>query len=146
MVLMPTPTCPFQTPIIAGDFACRQGKAVTARIGPQIHCRSEESLEICHRIYEQLKSFGLLALGMKDDLSTTPHKCYLKVQYGGLIGLKQLSSENNDLDKGIEDISQLIQSVTHRGSNIENLPYQDLVPYIQAHELKKRRRHKPGSN
>jgi len=134
---MPVPKCPFQTPIISADFACGLGQPVTARNTPQIHCRSEQALALCRRLYEHLKAVGLPALGMEDDLATTPHNVYLKVQMGGLLGLQAMCC--GEAEGGIADLSELIAKATADGSRIDALPYSELVPRIQAQQSKRRR-------
>ena len=132
---MPAPKCPFQTLIISEGFACSQGQAVTARNTPQVHCRSEPALALCQRVYEQLKAVGLPALGMEDDLTSTPHNVYLRVQMGGLLGLQA----RRGAEGAIEDLSQLIAEVTAQGAELDALPYEELVPRILAQQTKRRR-------
>ncbi len=134
---MPAPKCPFQTPIISNDFACSLGQPVTARNTPQIHCRSERALASCQRVYEHLKAVGLPALGMEDDLATTPHNVYLKVQMGGLLGLQAMNG--GEAEGRIADLSELIASATADGARIDDLPYPELVPRILAQQSKRRR-------
>ena len=133
---MPAPKCPFQTPIISKEFSCSLGQPVTARNTPQIHCRSEAALSLCRRVYDHLKAVGLTALGMEDDLATTPHNGYLKVQMGGLLGLQDLCG---GAEGGIADLSKLIAKATADGARIDALPYSELVPRIQAQQSKRRR-------
>ena len=136
---MPAPKCPFQTPIIAGDFACRMGQMVTARNTPQVHCRSEPSLELCRQVYEHLKKVGLPAFGMEDDLVTTPHSIYQKIQSGGLLGLQELSGIQPEAEGRIADLADLLEHVTDQCRSLDQLPYADLVPRMQAHQAKRRR-------
>jgi hypothetical protein len=134
---MPAPKCPFQTPIIGDDFACSLAQPVTARNTPQIHCRSESALALCQRVYEHLKAVGLPALGLEDDLATTPHNAYLKVQMGGLLGLQAMSG--GETKDRIADLRQLIAKATEDGARVDALPYPELVPHILAQKSKRRR-------
>jgi len=136
---VPAPKCPFQTPIIAEDFACRLAQAVTVRNTPQVHCQSETALALCQRLYEHLKTAGLAAFGMQDDLTSTPHNIYLKIQYGGLLGLQAKSGIVPAEENGIHDIRALVEAATRDGTQLERLPYAELVPFMQAQQTKRRR-------
>ena len=136
---MSAPKCPFQNPIIVGDFACRLGLSVTVRNAPQIHCQSEQALETCKRLYEHLKDVGLAALDMQDDLTTTPHSAYLKIQYGGLLGLQNMYEAIPTSVTTISDIHDLVSRVTENGTRTDELDYQKLSPVIKQQRLKRRR-------
>ncbi|HQU14676.1 MAG: hypothetical protein B7Z66_04945 [Chromatiales bacterium 21-64-14] len=133
---MSAPKCPFQNLIIAEEFVCHLGLAVTARNSPQIHCRSEPALTLCRQVYDCFKAVGLPALGMEDDLTTTPHSVYLKIQSGGLRGLKARLGTGSMGDA--PDIHELIQAATCGGDHAESLPYGELVPAMLAQQAKRR--------
>lgn len=137
---MSTPKCPFQTPIIAADFACRLGQGVTVRNTPQVHCRSAQALERCQKVYDNLKAVALPALGMEDDLTRTPHNVYLKIQYGGLLGLQALAGVASDQPGKIDDIHAVVEAATRGGDQTDNLAYSELISFIETQQT--RRRHK----
>lgn len=136
---MPAPKCPFHTPIIAEDFACHLGQPVTARNTPQIHCRSERALQRCQRLYEHLKAVGLPAFGMEDDLTKTPHNIYLKIQYGGLLGLHATRDNSAVFDGKIADINGLLDTLTCADNGTDDVAYPELVPYMLNQQTKRRR-------
>lgn len=138
---MPAPKCPFQSLIITKEFACRLGQEVTARNTPEIHCSSGSALAICLRVNERFKDVGLPAFGMEDDLTSTPHNVYLKIQQGGLRGLRPRGAGPPEDGHPAVDIHDLIDAVTAGGRDTENLPYQELVPAMR--EQKSRRRGGP---
>jgi len=139
---VPAPKCPFQTTIIAEDFGCHFAQSVTVRNSPQVHCQSEQALQQCQRVYEHLKRAGLAGFGMEDDLTTTPHNVYLKIQYGGLLGLQARVSGTPVGECSLADIHQLLSAATHDGRDTDTLPYEDLVPLMQAQQTKRRRSRK----
>lgn len=136
---MPAPKCPFQTPIIAGDLACQLAKAVTVRNTPQIHCQSEAALALCQQVYEHFKAVGLPAFGMEDDLTSTPHNIYIKIQCGGLLGLQARSGVTPVQEGKVADIRALVEAVTRGGEQVDTLAYTELVPYMQAQQARRRR-------
>jgi hypothetical protein len=133
------PRCPFQTAIIAQDFACSLGESVTARNTPEIHCRSVQALGVCSRLYEHLKKVGLPAFGMDDDLARTPHNIYQRIQYGGLLGLQAQSGVASPGEVRIEDLHRLVSLATAGGTRIDALDYASLVPHMQEQQGRRRR-------
>lgn len=136
---MPAPKCPFQQPLITAEFACHLAESVTVRNAPQIHCRSEQALALCQTVYAHLKAVGLPGFGMADDLVSTPHSVYIKIQCGGLLGLQALSGIRPDREGTIADIHALIQAATRTGSDPDAPDYQKLLPFMQAHPSRRRR-------
>jgi hypothetical protein len=136
---MPAPKCPFQNSIISEDFACALAQQVTVRNTPQVHCRSSTALDNCQRLYTRLKAVGLPAFGMQDDLATTPSSVYLKIQYGGLLGLQDRSGATPARPGTIADIHDLVDNVTAGGTETEILPYADLVDTMLQQQLRRRR-------
>ena len=136
---MSAPKCPFQTPIIAEEFACHLGKGVTVRNTPQVHCQSEQALERCRKVYGHLKAVALPALGMVDDLTSTPHNIYLKNQCGGLLGLQALADRTSDQPGKIADIHAVVEAATRGGEQTDTLAYAELIPFIESHRTKRRR-------
>lgn len=135
---MSAPKCPFMTPIIAADFACSLGQAVTVRNTPQVHCRDERALGVCQGLYDRLKTAGLAAFDMTDDLTTTPHNVYLKIQYGGLLAL-QAGGAQQDAPGRIEDVHALVDSVTAQGRDLDAIDYDELAGAMTRYRLKRRR-------
>lgn len=136
---MAAPKCPFMTPIITQDFACSLGQAVTVRNSPAVHCTDEQALAVCRGLNERLKTVGLAAFDMEDDLTTTPHTVYLKIQYGGLLGLQANRGLSVPVEGGIADIHSLVDEVTEQGSRLDAIDYEALTAGMTAYKPKRRR-------
>jgi len=137
---MPAPKCPYQTTIIVEDFACHLALPVTVRNTPQIHCQSEDGLQLCNRVYTHLKTVGLAAFEMDDDLATTPHNIYLKIQYGGLLGLQAMLGTEDENPGKIADVGKLVETITQDGKSVDNLDYASLTPRMLEHKTRRRRK------
>lgn len=131
-------SCVFALPQISKDFACEFGELVTRRAGPDIACKSVEMCQLCNSVYEQMKIAGLSAFEYEDDLTQVPHGIWVKIQYGGLLGLQRELSDPADKQK-IGNISAVIKQAMHRYEGVEQLPYPDLVPAMQSYRIKRRR-------
>jgi hypothetical protein len=127
------------TPIISRDFACSQGQAMTVRNTPEVHCRDEQALVVCQGLAERLKTAGLAAFDMPDDLTSTPHTVYLKIQYGGLLGLQADSGLAVPVEGEIADVHALVDSVTAQGGGLDAIDYAALTGRMTSFKPKRRR-------
>lgn len=130
--------CVFALPQISEDFSCEFGELVTRRAGPDIACNSVKMCQLCNSVYEQMKIAGLSAFEYEDDLTKVPHGIWVKIQYGGLLGLQQEFSGPSDREK-VDNISAVIKQAIHKYESVEQLPYLDLVPTMQSYRIKRRR-------
>ena len=128
--------CPFQVPQIKRDFACSLGVEVTRRDGAAVACQSGSASRHCCELYERLKQAGLEASGMRDDLATVPQSLYIKVQYGGLLGLQRLLG---DTRHDIADISSLLTQLHAQYGGIENIPCEQVKADIESHKARRKK-------
>ena len=135
---MASDTCVFALTQISNDFGCEYGELVTRRTGPDIACTSMQDHQQCSCIYEQLKEVGLSEFGYEDDLTQVPHGIWAKIQYGGLLGLQKVVYPGVN-EAVVEDIAALIKTAEEQFQHIDQLPYQNLIPAMQAYRIKRRR-------
>ena len=128
--------CPFQVPQIKKDFACSLGVEVTRRDGAAVACQSDSASRHCCELYERLKQVGLEGLGMRDDLTKVPQSLYIKVQYGGLLGLQRLLG---DTRHDIVDISSLLTQLHEQYGGIENIPCEQVKADIESHKVRRKK-------
>ena len=128
--------CPFQVPQIKKDFGCTLGVGVTRRDGAAIACQSRSASRHCCKLYKHLKHVGLAAFEIRDDLLHVPQSFYIKVQYGGLLGLQRLLGETR---RDIADISSLVAQLYDRYGAIENIPCSQVKTDIESHKVRRKK-------
>lgn len=133
---MPIDTvCPFSAPQIKGEFACKLGQEVTRRDGVNVLCQSTDAHRQCCDLYEHLKQVGLPAFDIT-EASQVPHSVYIKIQYGGLLGLQSLLGNKQ---QKIDDISMLIERLQACYGTITQVPCRKVQADIVSHKLRHRR-------
>ncbi len=130
--------CVFALTQIANEFSCQHGELVTRRAGPDIACHSEQHQQQCSCAYEQLKQAGLDAFEYEDDLTQVPHGVWVKIQFGGLLGMQKVLQDKTD--NKIENITSVIQTLHAQYDEIESFPYKSLVPDMQRYSARRRRK------
>lgn len=128
--------CPFQVPQIKKDFACTSGIEVTQRDGAAVVCQSSTASRRCCALYEHLKQAALDAFDMNDNLLEVPQSFYIKVQYGGLLGLQRLLG---DARQDVADISSLVAQLCERYGAAENVPCEQVQIDIKSHKVRRKR-------
>ena len=123
-------------PQIKKDFACTLGIEVTRRDGSAIVCQSSSASRHCCTLHGQLKQVALAAFNMSDDLLQVPQSLYIKVQYGGLLGLQGLLGNTR---QDIADISALVAQLRTRYGAIESIPCSQVKNDIQSYKVRRKR-------
>ncbi|MFK7795664.1 MAG: hypothetical protein AB8B89_09960 [Gammaproteobacteria bacterium] len=130
--------CVFALTQIANEFSCEHGELVTRRAGADIACQSDQHQQQCSCVYEQLKETGLDAFDYEDDLTQVPHGVWVKIQFGGLLGMQKAIKGN--AESKVENITSVIQMLYANYSQIELFPYKNIVPDMQGYSARKRRK------
>jgi len=112
---------------------------VTRRGGPDVACIADAAYTRCADVYERMKSVALAALGVEDDPLTMPHSVTMKIQFGGLLGLRQQLADAAAVAATVTDIDALMRQALAYYGHIEALPYAVLAPTMTSYQLRRRR-------
>jgi hypothetical protein len=130
--------CVFALTQVANEFDCELGDLVTRRAGPDIACRSQKHQQQCLCVYEQLKQAGLAEFEYEDDLAQVPHGVWVKIQFGGLLGLHGLVTNNDSRE--IKNITNTIQGAIELYGTIEQIPYKETIARMQDFRTRRRKK------
>ena len=130
--------CSFAATMIREDYACEKAHMVTRRSGPDISCDSEDASRRCEDVLNRFKEVGLPAFNAEDDLLKTPHSVYVKIQYGGLLGLTR-DVMHTSTDR-VENIFGSIGQAVKHYHVLEAIPCQDYVQTMKKVKVGRKRR------
>ena len=131
--------CSFTATLIKEDFACEMAQMVTRRAGPDIACCSEMASSLCENLFSAFKKVGLPAFDAEDDLLTTPHSVFAKIQFGGLLGLARDLNNTTDIER-IDNIYNLIDKALKHYSSLDNIPHHKYVDSMVNYKIKRKKR------
>lgn len=131
--------CPFSAPVVKKDFACKYAQEIIRRGGSEVACQQSSSHNVCSALHGRIKTSALQAMALEDDLLTLPHNVLVKIQYGGLLGLKNLVEESQQ-DDVVEDIASLVSNVMSRFVTLENIPLDSVDQTIIDYKTQRRRK------
>lgn len=130
--------CCFAQTMIREDYACEKARRVTRRAGPDIACVSEQASERCGELLVRFKAAGLEAFDAEDDLLKTPHSVYVKIQFGGLLGLAR--DVMHPSAERVENIFQLVGEAVRHYQVLDAIPCQHYVQTMKKFKVGRKRR------
>lgn len=136
---MSTPKCPFSMVQAAATCHCAKAQEVVRRGGAEYDCTDPAAHGLCLELVAHLNATALPALGYEDDLTLTPKSVYERILVGGLQGLRQAADPADDALE-TADIWPVVAAARERHGTVAAIPAAELVPAIEACELRKRRR------
>ena len=134
--------CPFSAPLIAEDFACPHAEPVIRRGGTEIACSSETARMRCAGLHQAIKAEALADHDYADDLTQVPHSLLVRIQYGGLLGLRRLTGQDSDSATMIADIDGLVEAARVHFGSVSDIPCTELCADMTGYRLPGRRSRK----
>lgn len=129
--------CPFGSTLVTETCECMHAEQVVRRGGAEIICQDNTAHSRCADLFQHLKQTALPEFGVEDDLNTMPHSVLQKIQFGGLLGLQNLLT-GQAVDT-VDNVASLVDTAETKYHDLERLPYAELIAFITAYKLKRRR-------
>ena len=130
--------CSFAPTMIREDYACEKARMVTRRAGPDISCVSEDASTRCGHLLEKFKEAGLEAFDAQDDLLKTPHSVYVKIQFGGLLGLAR--DVMHPSAKSVDNIFLLLDQAMQHYQSLDAIPCREYVSIMKKFKVGRKKR------
>jgi hypothetical protein len=129
--------CPFRKTILGGSCQCSRAAMSHLPTGCSVTCASLDAFGQCEQFLDHLINAAQFALHYVDGTDSLTHGKLMKVQHGGLLGLQMLIEES---EQAVGDIHGLLNTAVARYGGIEDIPAELLLPYIKAHQNKRRKK------
>jgi len=132
--------CAFSNTLVTNQFGCGKGVQVTRRGGPDVACTSDEAHRRCEGLFQRMKEAALPAFGVEDDLLSMPHSVLVKIQFGGLLGLQRMLTEDSAASAAVavDDIDALVDRAVAKYGSLESIPCPAFVRDMTSYKLKRR--------
>lgn len=133
-----TRKCPFAAPITTGRAACTKASEVVRRGGSEYDCTDVAAHSRCEAFFGELKQTGLAAFDVPDDLTQMPHSVLVKIQTGGLTGLRRLLEPDIDPASPVHDVATLVDAAVAAYGSIGQVPVGGLADDMLNTRLERR--------
>lgn len=132
--------CPFSTPLVKNDYFCIYAQEIIRRGGAEIACQNQHAHSRCSELHNTMKTAALQAMDLEDDLLSLPHSVLVKIQYGGLTGLKKLTEDSVQTDSRVDDIDSLVSAAMDKFTSIDTIPMASITSSIMDYKAQRRRK------
>ncbi len=134
--LNPLP-CVFEKALLCQAAACEAAQKLSLAEREMIACRQPLGRAACGELLTLLRKNSAFALKVKDTQRILPHAMTMKIQCGGLMGLKDLL----DADAHAPDVLKLVRRAQSEFGSLEALPFSRIVQGVARWQIRKR--HQP---
>jgi hypothetical protein len=130
--------CVFERALLARHAVCELAASHQIAERETVACSQPAAHAGCARLSETLRAKSAFALGVTDTQRILPHAMLMKIQCGGLDGMKRVF----DPDALAPNVRRLLRLAQEQCGALEALPYSEIVKGVAA--WKGRRRHAGG--
>ena len=127
--------CVFERALLARHAVCELAISLQIAERESVACTQPAAHLACGRVAELLREKSTFALGLTATQRILPHAMVMKIQCGGLDGLKALL----DPEAVAPDVRRLVRLAQEAYDDLAALPFSEIVKGVAA--WKSRRRH-----
>ena len=128
--------CVFEKALLAQCAICELARRHAVGESESIACSSPLARSACGTLYGLLREKSAFALRVKETRRILTHAMVMKIQCGGLAGLKQaVAPETHAVD-----VHRLVRAASEGDGGLDALPFSAIVQGVAAWQGRKRRR------
>lgn len=131
--------CPFEKAILSSRCACANSRRLNIAEREAATCLSSAAQMRCVALLEQLYQNAQFALKLPHLESPLPHAKAMKVQCGGLLGLQATLYSNCTETSQVKNIDALVIEAQRQFGELTQLPYQEIVKFINHYQVRVKR-------
>jgi hypothetical protein len=134
-----TTRCPFEKAQNARRCTCAHAQRFLLAGRDGVGCKSPPHQEGCSELLALLRDKARFALHLTNANGPLPHNKEMRVQVGGVLGLKRLLEPSNKEDSEIADISHVVSEAHKQFHSVESLPFEVIIQSILTFKGRKKR-------
>ncbi len=134
--------CAFEKGILTNNCNCSLAKKFCIAEREGVHCLADEAQGQCLAFLEMLREQARFALKASTERTTIAHGKAMKLQVGGMRGVKLALEPDSEPPATIDDVYGSLQAAVERFGSLEEFPMPPIIQQIAAYQGRKRSRHK----
>ena len=131
--------CVFEKAMCSLHAQCSQGRMFALADRHGFGCESPLAQTQCVNLLSHLRNQTRFVFKLAEIDGPLPHNKEIRVQNGGLVGLRKLLDPTADAS-GIKDVSTLVQHVIEQYDGIDKIPYASVMQSITAWQARPKHR------
>lgn len=128
--------CVFGQALLAQCAVCELARRDAVAERESVACSSPLARAACGALYGLLREKSAFALHVRETRRILTHAMAMKIQCGGLNGLKQAVAP----EAHAPDVHRLVRAATERHGSLDALPFSEIVKGVAAWQGRKRKR------
>jgi len=128
--------CVFERALQAQCAACELARRHVVGETESLACASPVARTACGTLYGLLRTKSAFALGIREARRVLPHAMVMKIQCGGLLGLKQAIAP----EAHAPDVHRLVREGVARYRTLDALPFSEIVQGVAAWSGRRKRK------
>lgn len=129
--------CVFEKALLCRAAVCEAERRLALAEREMVACSDPLARAACGQLLTLLRANSAFALKVKDTQRILPHAMMMKVQCGGLTGLKDLVAP----EAAALNVLQLVRLAQVEFGDLDNLPFSRIVQGVAHWQIRKRRPH-----
>lgn len=126
--------CVFERALLARNAVCELATAHQIAERETFACSQSAAHRECQQLAELLRQKSAFALGITDTQRILPHAMVMKIQCGGLLGMKSVF----DPDALAPNVRRLLRLAFEEHGELEALPFSEIVKGVAAWKPRRR--------
>lgn len=126
--------CVFERALLARHAVCELATAHQIAERETFACSQSAAHRECRQLAELLRQKSAFALGITDTQRILPHAMVMKIQCGGLLGMKSVF----DPDALAPNVRRLLRLACEQHGELEALPFSEIVKGVAAWKPRRR--------
>ena len=126
--------CVFERALLARHAVCELAASHQIAERETVSCSQAAAHADCARLSEMLREKSAFALGVTDTRRILPHAMLMKIQCGGLDGMKQIF----DAGALAPNVRRLLRLARDQCGELESLPFSGIVKGVAAWKGRRR--------
>ena len=132
--------CAFEKSVLTNECRCRQAERFCIAEREGVHCRSEERQARCLKWLELLREQARFALRADEERRLLPHGKAIRLQVGGMTGLRKVLESLQPDTPGDDDVDAALAAAEQHYGSLEALPFSRIMRSVAAYQVRKRAR------
>jgi hypothetical protein len=132
--------CPFEKAILSTRCGCEKSRKLNIAEREAVGCSAPAARQDCLALLEAMRRNAMFALKLTAPSNTLPHSKEMRVQCGGMLGLRNLVFPDDATELRVENIYAVVAAAQALHGSLDALPYGEIVKQIAAFEPRPRRR------
>ena len=128
--------CVFGKALMAQSAVCELARRHAIGERETVACASPVARSACGTLYGLMREKSAFALRLKETQSVLPHAMVMKIQCGGLEGLRQAIAP----EAHAPDVHRLVREAVARYESLDALPFSEIMKGVAAWHGRKRRK------